>query len=62
MSTAPEYVPGHNLLADRVVVVTAGAGAGIGASVVRRALEEGARAVVIGDTHEHNHAVGNPAA
>jgi 3-oxoacyl-[acyl-carrier protein] reductase len=52
MTTAPEYVPGHNLLADRVVVVTAGAGAGIGASVVRRALEEGARAVVIGDTHE----------
>jgi 3-oxoacyl-[acyl-carrier protein] reductase len=52
MSTAPEYVPGHNLLADRVVVVTAGAGAGIGASVVRRALEEGAKAVVIGDTHE----------
>ena len=52
MSDAPEYVPGHNLLADRVVVVTAGAGAGIGASVVRRALEEGARAVVIGDTHE----------
>jgi 3-oxoacyl-[acyl-carrier protein] reductase len=52
MSTAPDYVQGHNLLADRVVVVTAGAGAGIGASVVRRALEEGARAVVIGDTHE----------
>jgi 3-oxoacyl-[acyl-carrier protein] reductase len=52
MSTAPEYVPGHNLLAGRVVVVTAGAGAGIGASVVRRALEEGAKAVVIGDTHE----------
>jgi 3-oxoacyl-[acyl-carrier protein] reductase len=50
--TAPEYVPGHNLLADRVVVVTAGAGAGIGASVVRRSLEEGAKAVVIGDTHE----------
>ena len=48
----PEYVPGHNLLADRVVVVTAGAGAGIGASVVRRALEEGAKAVIIGDTHE----------
>jgi 3-oxoacyl-[acyl-carrier protein] reductase len=50
--TAPEYVQGHALLADRVVVVTAGAGAGIGASVVRRALEEGAKAVVIGDTHE----------
>ncbi len=50
--TAPEYVQGHALLADRVVVVTAGAGAGIGASVVRRALEEGAKAVVIGDTHD----------
>ena len=50
--TAPTYVEGHNLLADRVIVVTAGAGAGIGASVVRRALEEGAKAVVIGDTHE----------
>ena len=48
----PEYVGGHDLLDGRVVVVTAGAGAGIGASVVRRALEEGARAVVIGDTHE----------
>ena len=48
----PEYVQGHGLLADRVVVVTAGAGAGIGASVVRRALEEGAKAVVVGDTHE----------
>jgi len=52
MSAPPKYVEGHNLLADRVVVVTAGAGAGIGASVVRRALEEGAKAVVVGDTHE----------
>lgn len=50
--TAPEYVGGHALLQDRVVVVTAGAGAGIGASVVRRALEEGAKAVIVGDTHE----------
>lgn len=49
---APDYVPGHGLLADRTVVVTAAAGAGIGASVVRRALEEGARAVVFSDTHE----------
>lgn len=49
---APAYVPGHDLLAGRVVVVTAAAGAGIGAAVVRRALEEGAKAVVFSDTHE----------
>lgn len=48
----PDYVPGHGLLAGKVVVVTAAAGAGIGASVVRRALEEGAKAVVFSDTHE----------
>jgi 3-oxoacyl-[acyl-carrier protein] reductase len=48
----PDYVPGHELLAGKVVVVTAAAGAGIGAAVVRRALEEGARAVVFSDTHE----------
>lgn len=48
----PAYVPGHDLLADRVVVVTAAAGAGIGAAVVRRSLEEGARAVLFSDTHE----------
>ncbi len=48
----PEYVAGHDLLAGKVVVVTAAAGAGIGAAVVRRALEEGAEAVVFSDTHE----------
>lgn len=48
----PAYVPAHGLLADKVVVVTAAAGAGIGAAVVRRVLEEGAKAVVLGDTHE----------
>ncbi len=48
----PAYVPGHGLLTDKVVVVTASAGAGIGASVARRSLEEGARAVVLSDTHE----------
>jgi 3-oxoacyl-[acyl-carrier protein] reductase len=48
----PDYVPGHDLLAGKVVVVTAGAGAGIGAAVVRRALEEGARHVLVSDTHE----------
>ena len=49
---SPDYVPGHGLLAGKVVVVTAAAGAGIGAAVVRRALEEGAKAVVFSDTHE----------
>lgn len=49
--SAPAYVAGHNLLADKVIVVTAAAGAGIGAAVVRRGLEEGARAVVLSDTH-----------
>ena len=48
----PDYVPGHGLLRDQVVVVTAAAGAGIGAAVVRRALEEDAKAVVFSDTHE----------
>ncbi|HET8559561.1 MAG TPA: SDR family oxidoreductase [Marmoricola sp.] len=49
---APDYVPAHGLLDDKVVVVTAAAGAGIGAAASRRVLEEGARAVVLGDTHE----------
>ncbi len=48
----PAYVPPHDLLRDKVVAVTAGAGAGIGAAVVRRVLEEGAKAVVFSDTHE----------
>lgn len=47
----PTYVPPHDLLRDKVLVVTAAAGAGIGAAVARRVLEEGARALVIGDTH-----------
>src|SRR5205823_3609104 len=42
---------GHRLLADKVVVVTASAGTGIGASVAARALLEGAR-VVVSDHHE----------
>jgi 3-oxoacyl-[acyl-carrier protein] reductase len=48
---APEYVPGHGLLADRIVVVTAAAGAGIGFAVAKKAVEEGAT-VVISDVHE----------
>ena len=47
----PEYVPGHGLLVDRIVVVTAAAGAGIGYAVAKKAVEEGAT-VVISDVHE----------
>ncbi|HZC71027.1 MAG TPA: SDR family oxidoreductase [Jatrophihabitans sp.] len=47
----PSYPEGHALLAGRVVVVTAAAGAGIGHAAARRCLEEGAQ-VVISDAHE----------
>ncbi|TDB84145.1 SDR family oxidoreductase [Actinomadura sp. KC216] len=47
----PNYVPGHDLLKDRAVVITAAAGAGIGGATARRCLEEGAR-VLISDAHE----------
>ena len=50
MSTSPEYLAGHGLLAGRTAVVTAAAGAGIGGATARRFLEEGAR-IVIGDAH-----------
>jgi 3-oxoacyl-[acyl-carrier protein] reductase len=49
--SAPAYPAGHALLDDKVVVVTAAAGAGIGVAAARRSLEEGAR-VVISDWHE----------
>lgn len=42
---------GHQLLADKVVVVTAAAGTGIGCAVAERALEEGAK-VVVSDHHD----------
>ena len=42
---------GRDLLAGKVVVVTAAAGTGIGSAVVRRCLAEGAQ-VAISDTHE----------
>lgn len=51
LRTPATYVPGHGLLDDRRVVVTAAAGTGIGSAVARRALEEGAR-VLISDVHE----------
>lgn len=49
---APSYVPAHGLLRGRSAVVTAAAGSGIGGATARRLLEEGARGVVVGDTHE----------
>jgi 3-oxoacyl-[acyl-carrier protein] reductase len=48
---APAYPPAHNLLAGKIAVITAAAGAGIGQAAARRCLEEGAR-VVISDAHE----------
>jgi 3-oxoacyl-[acyl-carrier protein] reductase len=47
----PKYPEGSNLLRDKVVVVTAAAGTGIGSAVAKRSLEEGAR-VVVSDWHE----------
>ena len=47
----PPYVPGHNLLAGRSVLITAAAGAGIGFAAATRAAEGGARAVMISDVH-----------
>jgi 3-oxoacyl-[acyl-carrier protein] reductase len=47
----PKYPEGANLLRDKVVVVTAAAGTGIGSAVAKRCQEEGAK-VVISDWHE----------
>jgi len=51
LSGVPPYPSGHELLTDRVVVVTAAAGTGIGSATARRCLEEGAT-VVISDWHK----------
>jgi 3-oxoacyl-[acyl-carrier protein] reductase len=51
LSVAPNEVEGHGLLKDKVVLVTAAAGTGIGSSTARRALLEGAD-VVVSDYHE----------
>jgi 3-oxoacyl-[acyl-carrier protein] reductase len=51
LSAVPPYPSGHQLLAGRVVVVTAAAGTGIGSATARRCLEEGA-SVVISDWHQ----------
>jgi 3-oxoacyl-[acyl-carrier protein] reductase len=47
----PDYVEGHGLLKDKVVVVTAAAGTGIGFSTAQKAQQEGAT-VVVSDWHE----------
>src|SRR6476469_1836460 len=50
LSIAPKEIDGHGLLTGKVVLVTAAAGTGIGSSVARRALAEGAD-VVVSDYH-----------
>ena len=52
----PEPPAGRDLLAGKVVVVTAAAGTGIGSAVARRCLAEGAQ-VAISDQHERRLAV-----
>jgi 3-oxoacyl-[acyl-carrier protein] reductase len=47
----PPYVPGHDLLAGKTVLVTAAAGTGIGFAAAKRCVEEGAR-VMVSDIHE----------
>src|SRR5262245_47081335 len=51
LADAPKEVDGHQLLTDKVVVITAAAGTGIGSATARRALLEGAD-VMISDYHE----------
>ncbi|MCG8535469.1 MAG: SDR family oxidoreductase [Pseudomonadales bacterium] len=48
----PSYVPGHQLIKDKSVLITAAAGAGIGYAAAKKALEEGCRGIVISDIHE----------
>jgi 3-oxoacyl-[acyl-carrier protein] reductase len=51
MTSTPDPVAGHGLLAGKVVVVTAAAGTGIGFATAKRCVEEGAT-IVISDHHE----------
>jgi 3-oxoacyl-[acyl-carrier protein] reductase len=51
VTDGPSYVPGHQLLAGKTVVVTAAAGTGIGFATAKRCVEEGAT-VVVSDKHE----------
>lgn len=51
MTDVPPCPSGHELLADKTVLVTAAAGTGIGFATAKRCAEEGAR-VVLSDKHE----------
>lgn len=51
MTDAPSPPAGHGLLDDKVVLVTASAGTGIGFATAKRCAEEGAT-VVLSDKHE----------
>ena len=51
LSESPGYVPGHNLLEGKRVIVTAAAGTGIGFAAAKKCAEEGAE-LVISDIHE----------
>lgn len=51
MNPTPDYVPGHDLLKGKRVLITAAAGSGIGSSTAKRCVEEGAT-VMISDRHE----------
>ena len=51
LKNIPEYVPGHNLLKGKKVVITAAAGTGIGFAIAKKCIEEGA-VVFISDIHE----------
>jgi NAD(P)-dependent dehydrogenase (short-subunit alcohol dehydrogenase family) len=52
MALIPRYVEGHNLLANKSILITAAAGAGIGFAAARKCVEEGCRALFISDIHE----------
>lgn len=51
VTQVPAYVPGHQLLSGKSVLITAAAGAGIGFATARRCIEEGCRALMISDIH-----------
>lgn len=51
LSRVPDPPAGHGLLRDKVIIVTAAAGTGIGSATAARCLAEGAQ-VVVSDRHE----------